>query len=185
MRIEKTLDPNPIQETLKGAVEKFKEAMPIVKALGNDKLQPKHWDEIKDTCKKDFDVTDENFTLKSLIELDIGEFQEDIVGISLAATMEHKLATEMKKLETEWAEQEYDVRPDPKSDDLLKVYSVDEIYEKLDESLSQINMVLGNRFVKPLRAEAEKIKKYFTTIQDLTEELIKVQKAWFYLRTIF
>ena len=74
MRIEKTLDPNHIQETLKGAVEKFKEVIPIVKALGNERLQPKHWDEIKDKVKKDFDVKDENFTLKSLIELDIGRF---------------------------------------------------------------------------------------------------------------
>jgi hypothetical protein len=47
MRLEKNLDPNPIQETLKKQVVTFKEAMPIVKALGNDKLQTKHMDEIK------------------------------------------------------------------------------------------------------------------------------------------
>jgi hypothetical protein len=47
MRIEKNLDPNPIQEKLKKDVVTFKEAMPIVKALGNDKLLPKHMEEIK------------------------------------------------------------------------------------------------------------------------------------------
>lgn len=38
MRLEKNLDPNPIQEKLKIAVQTFKDAMPIVKALRNDKL---------------------------------------------------------------------------------------------------------------------------------------------------
>lgn len=38
MRIEKNLDPNPIQQKLKHLVETFKEAMPIVRALRNDKL---------------------------------------------------------------------------------------------------------------------------------------------------
>jgi hypothetical protein len=38
MKLEKTLDPNPIQEQLKDAVAQFKESMPIVKALGNPQL---------------------------------------------------------------------------------------------------------------------------------------------------
>lgn len=76
MRLEKTLESNPIQEQLKEAVAAFKEAMPIVKALGNNMLQPKHVEEIKDLVKKDFDVHKEDFTLKSLLDLDINAFQE-------------------------------------------------------------------------------------------------------------
>jgi hypothetical protein len=56
MRLEKNLDPNKIQETLKEMVKKFKEAMPIVKALSNDKMQEKHRNEVKELVKKDFDV---------------------------------------------------------------------------------------------------------------------------------
>jgi dynein heavy chain len=43
MRLEKNLDPNPIQEKLKILVNQFKEAMPIVTALRNDKLTDDHW----------------------------------------------------------------------------------------------------------------------------------------------
>ena len=64
MRLEKNLEPNPIQEQLKEAVVRFKDAMPIVNALRNDKLEPYHWDKIKGLIKKDFDINDENFTLK-------------------------------------------------------------------------------------------------------------------------
>lgn len=43
MRLEKNLDPNPIQEKLKILVNTFKEAMPIVTALRNEKLEEHHW----------------------------------------------------------------------------------------------------------------------------------------------
>jgi len=74
MRLEKNLDPNPIQEKLKTAVVTFKEAMPIVNALRNDKLEPHHWDKIKGLIKKDFDINDPEFTLKSLIDLDVNQY---------------------------------------------------------------------------------------------------------------
>lgn len=86
MRIEKNLDPNPIQENLKAAVVRFKEAMPIVKALSNPAMKEKHREEVKELVKKDFDVFQEDFTLKSLLDLDIGAFQEEIVAISTQAT---------------------------------------------------------------------------------------------------
>jgi hypothetical protein len=43
MRLEKNLDPNPIQEKLKILVNTFKDAMPIVTALRNEKLEEHHW----------------------------------------------------------------------------------------------------------------------------------------------
>jgi hypothetical protein len=82
MKIEKTLDPNPIQEKLKFLVTQFKEAMPIVSALRNEQLTAVHWTKIKNLIKKDFDIADEKFTLKSLIDLDVNQFQEEITTIS-------------------------------------------------------------------------------------------------------
>ena len=57
MRIEKNLDPNPIQMKLKVLVDTFKEAMPIVTALRNDKLAEVHWAQIKNLIKKEFDIS--------------------------------------------------------------------------------------------------------------------------------
>jgi len=36
---------------------------------------------------------------------------------------------------------------------------IDEIYTTLDESMASVNMILGSRYVKPLRTEAEVWKK--------------------------
>jgi Dynein heavy chain, N-terminal region 2 len=48
MRLEKNLPENPIQLRLKGLVDTFKGAMPIVTALRNENLKEHHWKEIKD-----------------------------------------------------------------------------------------------------------------------------------------
>ena len=82
MRLEKSLDANPIQEKLKDLVETFKEAMPIVKAFRNDKLTEVHWGQIKALIQKEYDITQDDFTLKSLIDLDVNQYKEEITTIS-------------------------------------------------------------------------------------------------------
>ena len=62
---------------------------------------------------------------------------------------------------------------------------LDDIFTALDESLANINMILGSRFVKPLRAEAEQWKKWIMTISDMVDEWVMCQKNWRYLQNIF
>jgi dynein heavy chain len=69
LRLEKNLEPNPIQQKLKELVDTFKGAMPIVVALRNENLKEHHWKEIKDLIQADFDISDPEFTLQSLIDL--------------------------------------------------------------------------------------------------------------------
>ena len=72
-------------------VDTFKAAMPVVIALRNDNLKSEHWREIKELIGQDFDVEEETFTLESLIKLNAQEYQEEIQGISAAASAEASL----------------------------------------------------------------------------------------------
>lgn len=56
--------------------------MPIVVALRNDNLKEQHWKEIKELINADFNISDPEFTLQQLIDLNIVQFQEDITNIS-------------------------------------------------------------------------------------------------------
>ena len=62
---------------------------------------------------------------------------------------------------------------------------MDEIYTNLDESLAEINMILGSRFVKPLREVAEKWKKDILYMSDMVDEWVTCQRNWRYLQNIF
>ena len=105
-RLLRTLPPNPIVEELKELVETFKEAMPIVKACRAEELLPEHWDAINDLIPNGkIDIEREDFTLLSLIELEVNEYQDDIVAISRRAIGEAKLKVDLAKLQELWKAQ--------------------------------------------------------------------------------
>lgn len=62
---------------------------------------------------------------------------------------------------------------------------LDDIYTALDETLAEINMILGSRFVKPLRKKAEEWKKHIMTMGDLIDQWVMCQNQWRYLKKIF
>jgi dynein heavy chain len=62
---------------------------------------------------------------------------------------------------------------------------LDDVYTALDDTLAEINMILGSRFVKPLREEAEKWKKHIIYMGDMVDEWVMCQKNWRYLSNIF
>jgi dynein heavy chain len=51
-----------------------------------------------------------------------------------------------------------------KDKDAYILDEIDEIFAALDEGLATINMILGSRYVKPLRNEAEVWKKNLFTL---------------------
>lgn len=72
-------------------VETFKGAMPIVSALRNANLTEQHWADINNLIDGEIKVDEEGFTLQSLIDLDVVQYQEEIQSISVRASGEAKL----------------------------------------------------------------------------------------------
>jgi phage gp36-like protein len=48
------------------------------------------------------------------------------------------------------------------------------MFQYLDDSLAQINTILGSRYVKPLRVEADAWKKNLLLLNQIIEEWIEV-----------
>ena len=69
--------------------------------------------------------------------------------------------------------------------DCFILKDLEEIYTALDESLANLNMILGSRFVAPLRVEAEQQKNYIMTLSDMIDQWVVCQKNWRYLENIF
>jgi len=73
-RLEKTLEDNPIQRSLKEQVETFRGAMPIVTALRRTELKSHHWVEINELIGAELQVDEEGFSLQSLIDMNVVPF---------------------------------------------------------------------------------------------------------------
>ena len=159
--------------------------MPIVIALRNDKLTEVHWNKIRDKINKgDFDISSDDFTLQSLIDLHVNEFKEDIVAISVAAEKEYGLRMDIEKLENDWRRIAFPVEIEERVDSYI-LKDLEEVYTALDESLALINAVLGSRYVAPLREEAEKWKLHINTLSDIVDLWVQLQKNWMYLENIY
>ena len=89
-------------------VRDFKSTMPIVTALGNKKLEDIHWNEINEILdipdSEEFCLKDRQFKLGDLIELNVGDKEEEVVHISTTATQEFYLRAELNKLIEIWNE---------------------------------------------------------------------------------
>ncbi len=159
-------------------VDTFKSAMPVVIALRNENLKLEHWREIKDLIGYDFDIEAENFTLESLIKLNAQQYQEEIQGISAQATAEASLRASMAVIEEIWKKVEFKskVYKEGTKDTSYILEDVDDIYTTLDESMASINMILGSRFVKPLRADAEIWKKNLQLLSKVLDNWVFLQK---------
>ena len=182
----RTLPANPIVDELKELVETFKEAMPIVQACRNDKLTADHWEAINDLIPNGkIDVEREDFTLKSLLELDVNDYQDDIVAISRRATGEAKLRDDLAKLEEEWKELKLVVNVYKDRDNVFVLAGIDDLYTFLDENLANINMIRGNQYKAVVEKEAEKLRKDLVTMNQVVEDLLTLQKSWQYLENIF
>jgi dynein heavy chain len=165
-------------------VDTFKGAMPIVVALRNENLKDHHWKQIKDLIQADFDIQDPEFTLQSLIDLNAVQFQEEISGIATQAQNEASLKAQIAGLEEQWKNIEFLTKPH-RGGDVPILDEIEDIYTTLDESIANVNMILGSRYVKPLREEAEIWKKNLLTLNNIVDEWVNCQKQWIYLENIF
>lgn len=159
--------------------------MPIVVALRNKNLMAQHWQKIKVLIDKDFDINNEEFTLQALIALDINEFAEQITEISAQATGEFKLRQQLDALEETWKVLKFTTIIDEKTETPILGKEIEEVLDTIDESLAEVNMILGSRFVAPLRDEAEKKKKEILQSSDLIDEWTVLLRNWRYLYKIF
>ena len=66
------LPPNEVLPRLKERVLNFKQGMPIMTALRNPALRPRHWQEIQDLIGRHI-VRDKNFTLGKFMDLQVNK----------------------------------------------------------------------------------------------------------------
>lgn len=78
----------------------------------------------------------------------------------------------------------FDVKWDETSECFI-LSDMELVFTALDDSLANINMILGSRYVKPLREEAEKWQTWILTLSDIVDEWLMCQKNWRYLVNIF
>ena len=143
-------------------------------ALRNPDLQDMHWTDIREMIGQDLNIHEEGFTLQSLIDMNVVQYMEQIVAKSVEATGQAKLRGQLNELQEHWKLVQFTTKTYKEKDNQFILADIDTMYQELDEGLASINMILGNRFVKVMRAEAEKMKKELNTLSDVVNQWVEV-----------
>ena len=168
---------------LRNQVFEFKATMPIVIALGNKNLMDDHWNDIKEVSKIDLELENKDFCLGELIERNIANFQEEIQEISIRATQEAKLQEEFDEILINWNKLDLVVK---QYKEIFYVISdLEELQIELDDMMTNINNILGNRYVAKLRKKVETLFNSLSLFLDIFDQWKDCQRNWLYLENIF
>ncbi|GBG29459.1 Dynein heavy chain 1, axonemal [Hondaea fermentalgiana] len=170
--------------SLKDAVNHVQITLPVIVALCSDSLQERHWKKIHDLVGYEIKNV-EGFTLGKLMENQIGQFEEEIQGIAVAAAQEMVLEAMLTKIEDVWRTSELELKNYKEQKDVYILGSVEEIVTNLDDSLVTISTIMGSRYVAGIKDVVESWRKKLVTFQETLDEWLVCQRGWMYLETIF
>ena len=183
-RTNQGLPENTISKEFESTVERFQKVIPIVNVFKNEMLGKHHWQEIKSLLGCDFDIESVDFTLKSLLDMNVIEYQEELEHISQRACQESALKQQLLQLDDLWKRIVFTVKP-YKYKDTYILEEPEVVLNATDESLASVNGILGSRYVKPLLGQAEGWRNSLLNLQGIMDEWITCQKRWVYLENIF
>jgi dynein heavy chain len=65
-------------EELKQTIDDFNDMVPLLELMSNKAMKPRHWQRMAETTGHVFDVENENFTLRNILEAPLLANKEDI-----------------------------------------------------------------------------------------------------------
>jgi dynein heavy chain, axonemal len=185
----KGLPTNKVVPLFKTSVNEINPVIPVVLDIRSTALQPNHMMKINELVGADIFVGKEirdDYTLQSLIDEGVTEYQEDISVIATAALQESVLQDMMKnKVTNPWSNMKFEVKPYKDVKDLYILGDTADIVAVLDDSLVTLNTVLGSRYVAGIREYVDGWKNKLMHFQETLDEWLNCQRNWMYLETIF
>ncbi len=150
------LKDNPVTAIFKEKVEVLKSTMPVVSYLRSN-LETRHWEEIYETIGLRLELDNEDFTLQSLIDLNVKKDKDKIGEIALKAEKEKELQGIYEKVHNEYRKTEFvtTMHKDP----YYILGSLDDVNTMLEDSMVSLSNVLGARFVDIIREQVEDLFK--------------------------
>jgi len=174
-----------VAEHIHHEFSQFKVHLPLIAAISNDGLQPRHWLKISDTVGFALDPEAET-TLLRIMELQIDQHLYELEAISEVASKEHAIENALETMKKEWESLSYDLQPYKESGTfILQVGKVDEIQTTLDDHLVKTQTLRNSPYCKFIGSAMEQWEEFLQKTSQTIEEWLRVQASWLYLDPVF
>uniref|UniRef100_A0A8C5LFK9 Dynein, axonemal, heavy chain 14 n=1 Tax=Jaculus jaculus TaxID=51337 RepID=A0A8C5LFK9_JACJA len=183
--LEKGLPKNDMVTNLKHLVTDFKQELPIISALGNPCLRPRHWEALQEIIGKSM-FLDKNLSVESLLALKMFQYENAINEISTSATNEAALEKMLFKIIDLWNTTPLHlVFHHTDFHSILIIASVDDIITQLEDSQVILATIKGSSYIGPIRDLVNEWDQNLRIFSQTLEEWILCQRNWLYLEPIF
>ncbi|XP_078614026.1 dynein axonemal heavy chain 5-like isoform X9 [Branchiostoma floridae x Branchiostoma japonicum] len=173
-------------EDLKKKIDDFSETIPLLEMMSNNAMMPRHWDRLSQITNTTFDVDNENFQLRNIMEAPLLENREDIEDTCIAAIKERDIEGKLKQVIAEWSAQSLSFGQfKSRGELLLKGNETSEIIVFLEDSLMILSSLMSNRYNAPFKPTIQQWVQKLSQTSEIIENWLVVQNLWVYLEAVF
>lgn len=169
-----------IIETTRSKIEQFKRTMPLISDLRNPALRERHWDQVRDEVRREFNQESESFTLEQIVELGMDQHVEKIGEISASATKELAIELALQNIAKTWDVVQLDIVP-YKDKGHHRLRGTEEVFQALEDNQVALSNMKASRFVKAFEKEVDHWERCLSLILEVIEMVLTVQRQWMYL----
>jgi dynein heavy chain len=77
-RLPRALKEWPAFEDLRKTIDDFNEMVPLLELMTNKAMKPRHWQRMSEVTQHAFDIENDNFTLRNILEAPLLKNKDDI-----------------------------------------------------------------------------------------------------------
>ena len=157
---------------LQSQIADFQIVLPLLQELSKVSIMPRHWDEVRELTKSNFDQTAAEFKLQTLLELKLETVAEDIMEITDGADKQLKIEKDLKEITGIWQTREFSFK-DWKTRAVPTLQGTGALMEELEEAQMALQTMLTMRHVAPFREEAAGELAALSDASDTLERWVK------------
>ncbi|TYZ61500.1 hypothetical protein PybrP1_006824 [[Pythium] brassicae (nom. inval.)] len=172
-----------IATLIKDEIAGFRPRVPLVLALRNPGMQERHWNQMNQEIAMTF-RPDRGMKLSYVLELGLETHLETIARICETAGKEYQIEKTLNAMEEQWKAVSLTI-VDYRETETYVLKSVDEIQALLDEQITTTQAMQFSAFKRPFEERISRWERTLSTVSDVLDEWIQVQRSWLYLQPIF
>ncbi|KAL3317579.1 Dynein heavy chain 10, axonemal [Cichlidogyrus casuarinus] len=186
-KLPKTTRQLPIGQRLEETMKEFKESLPLFVDLKHEALRERHWKELMKRTGQTFEMDPDTFTLASIFAMQLHRFRDVIGEIVTFAVKESGIEKGIKEVEQTWSSIKFQVNVYTKGTQNrgFVLGALDEILQTLDDNAMNLQSMGASKFIGPFLGTVQNWEKVLSTISEVLDIWVVVQRKWIYLESIF